>query len=74
MTRFQWSTIQVQESTSYLQSALQLTRRLRGRGAHFRSTIYLQLTEGDRFALDRSFAVLSGREYDIVFPVRAFSG
>src|ERR1700730_300181 len=39
-----WSTIQVQESTIYPQSALQLNRRLRGRGAHFWSTIYLQST------------------------------
>ena len=39
-----WSTIQVQKSTIYLQFALQLNRRLRGRGAHFWSTIYLQST------------------------------
>src|SRR5271166_2902040 len=30
-----WSTIQVQKSTIYLQSALQLNRRLRGRGRPF---------------------------------------
>src|SRR5260370_26472992 len=39
-----WSTIQVQKSTIYLQFALQLNRRLRGRDAHFWSTIYLQST------------------------------
>ena len=30
-----WSTIQVQKFTIYLQFALQLNRRLRGRDAHF---------------------------------------
>jgi len=39
-----WSTIYLQKSTIYLQFALQLNRRLRGRGAHFWSTIYLQST------------------------------
>ena len=34
-----WSTIYLQKSTIYLQFALQLNRRLRGRGAHFWSTI-----------------------------------
>src|SRR5208283_518594 len=40
-----WSTIYLQKSTIYLQFALQINRRLRGRGAHFRSTIYLQSTK-----------------------------
>src|SRR5580692_6996969 len=44
---FKWSTIQVQKSTIYLQFALQLNRRLRGRDAHFWSTIYLQSTPAD---------------------------
>ena len=34
-----WSTVYLEKSTIYLQFALQLNRRLRGRGAHFWSTI-----------------------------------
>ena len=63
-----WSTIYVQKSTLYLQFALQLNRRLRGRGAHFWSTIYLQSTPGQRIKADRCAAkvlklVAEGQSY-----------
>ena len=58
-----WSTIYVQKSTLYLQFALQLNRRLRGRGAHFWSTIYLQSTAIIEDAIKKIYRAIGPRRF-----------